>query len=72
MSVGRIAGAAAMGNLGWVRVRCKLCGTWILITKEEYYVCPNCEKRFNATFCAPCAKKIHYRCPYCRSELKFA
>ena len=72
MSVGRIAGAAAMGHLGWVEVRCIICARWILITKDEYYECPKCKEDRRAIFCSSCAKKLHYRCPFCGVELRLA
>jgi hypothetical protein len=76
LTVGIAKGINAMGHLGWVTVRCRICATWLDITggvgrvkKSIVYACPRCAQEYEAYFCRACAKKVRYTCPYCRSPL---
>ncbi|MFN4046316.1 MAG: hypothetical protein ACK4H7_03135 [Acidilobaceae archaeon] len=76
MTVGMAKGTNAMGHLGWVTVRCRVCGIWLDLTggagrgrKMVAYACPRCSKTLEAFFCSPCAKKVKYTCPYCGTQL---
>jgi len=64
-----VKGVNAHGHLGWVTVRCRICARLEDYTRAVVYVCPNCYTKFQAYFCSSCAKVLHYKCPYCRSEL---
>jgi len=70
MSLGSICGANAMGHYGWITVRCRICGKWLNTTKDEVYICPKDKDRYGAYYCAACAKVLHYKCPYCDTELE--
>ncbi|MGC9105653.1 MAG: hypothetical protein ACP5HQ_04430 [Thermoprotei archaeon] len=65
----RIRGSNAYGHLGWVTKYCRICNRKIRVGIDVVYKCPKCEKTYNAYFCQADARGLHYRCPYCGSEL---
>ncbi|MEZ0394229.1 MAG: hypothetical protein ABWK00_04200 [Desulfurococcaceae archaeon] len=75
MTVGLLKGVNKGGHKGWTTVKCVICNKNIDLfeaydTKEAYY-CPRCTTKFREVFfCAADARRLHYRCPYCGSELK--
>ena len=77
MTVGKIRGTNAMGTLGWVTVRCRVCGRLLDLTGqrpgskkfEPVYACPKCASTLGAYFCAADARSLKYRCPFCGSDL---
>ncbi len=71
MSLGSIAGAAAMGHKGWVTARCYICGKKLDLTKDTVYYCPKCHSReYKIFYCVADAKRLHYKCPFDGVELK--
>jgi len=69
MSFGRIKGVNAHGHLGWVTVKCRLCGKKMDYTRQVVYKCPKCAEKYQAYFCDADARVLHYRCPFCREKL---
>jgi DNA-directed RNA polymerase subunit RPC12/RpoP len=78
VTIGLLKGVNAAGHIGWITVRCAICGAKLSLTGqkprggrrfEPVYACPKCSKKFNAYFCAADAKRLKYRCPYCGSKL---
>ncbi|MCX8196405.1 MAG: hypothetical protein N3F67_04940 [Acidilobaceae archaeon] len=76
MTVGLAKGYNAMGHLGWVEKRCRVCGRWVDLTggiakakKTLAYYCPNCSHLHESYFCHACARKTKYTCPYCGTKL---
>jgi len=76
LTIGLAKGINAMGHLGWVSVRCRICATWLDATggvgktkKTLTYMCPRCAQLYQAYFCHACARKVKYTCPYCKGPL---
>ncbi|MCE4608459.1 MAG: hypothetical protein F7B61_05830 [Caldisphaeraceae archaeon] len=80
MTIGLAKGINASGHVGWVTVRCRICGRYMDLSgqkpgsrhEEVVYMCPKCSKTVEAYFCAADAKRLGYRCPYCGSQLVLA
>ncbi len=79
MTLGLNKGTNAHGHMGWVLVRCRVCGRYLSLTGqspggarriEVVYYCPHCAKDYGAYFCAADARMLKYRCPFCGRELK--
>ncbi|AFZ71026.1 hypothetical protein Calag_1314 [Caldisphaera lagunensis DSM 15908] len=77
MTIGLAKGANSMGHVGWITVRCRICGRYLDLSgqkpnarhEEVVYACPKCAKTLNVYFCAADAKRLRYHCPYCGSQL---
>jgi len=76
LTVGLARGINAMGHMGWVTVRCRICSAWLDVTggvgrakKQLTYACPRCAELHQAYFCRACARKVRYTCPYCGAPL---
>ncbi len=63
-------GTNAAGHKGWYEVKCRICAKKLYIGDSIVYHCPKCVQQFEAYFCEAHARKLHYRCPYCGTELK--
>ncbi|RLG81256.1 MAG: hypothetical protein DRO13_01610 [Thermoprotei archaeon] len=75
MTIGLFKGTSAAGHKGWTRVYCVICNAELdlfkAVDEKNVYYCPNCIKnKAEAYFCEAHARNLHYRCPYCRGELK--
>ncbi len=79
MTIGLDKGTNAQGHMGWVTVRCRICGTYLSLTGMQpggwrkasiAYYCPKCEKDYLAYFCHADARKVKYTCPYCGGPLR--
>jgi DNA-directed RNA polymerase subunit RPC12/RpoP len=78
VTLGMNKGTNAHGHMGWVTVRCRVCGRYLSITGqspasrkiEVVYYCPNCAKDYGAYFCQADARMLKYRCPFCGGPLK--
>lgn len=75
MTIGMLRGVNKAGHRGWITEKCIMCATKLdfyhAYDSKNIYYCPRCiETGLKAYFCIADAKKVHYRCPYCRSELK--
>lgn len=75
MTVGLLKGVNKAGHKGWTTVKCAICNKDIDLFKAietgDAYYCPRCVKIGRETYlCAAHARKLHYKCPYCGSELK--
>lgn len=70
MTIGLLKGINAPGHKGWTTVKCSICKKQLdlfdAVESGDAYVCPKC----NSFFCAADAKRVKYRCPYCRVELQ--
>jgi DNA-directed RNA polymerase subunit RPC12/RpoP len=77
VTIGLARGVNALGHVGWITVRCRICGRYLDLSgqkpgarhEEVVYACPKCMKTLEAYFCAADAKKLGYRCPYCGTQL---
>jgi predicted Zn-ribbon and HTH transcriptional regulator len=75
LTIGLLRGANKSGHRGWVTEKCIICATTLDLfhaydLKNVYY-CPKClSQGIKAYFCAADARKVHYKCPFCKSELK--
>ncbi len=69
MSSAGLRGINAVGHLGWVEVKCRICARKMDVTTDIVYACPACEEKYEAYFCPADAKRLHYRCPFCGREL---
>ncbi len=78
MTIGLIKGINAHGHMGWVLVRCRVCGRYLSLTGqhsgagrkiEVVYACPKCAKDYGAYFCHADARKFNYKCPFCGRDL---
>ena len=77
MTVGLNKGTTSLGHVGWVTVRCRICGTYMDITGQQpgarkidiVYACPKCAEPYGAYFCRADARRVKYTCPYCGSKL---
>ena len=81
MTLGLDKGTNAHGHVGWVTVRCRVCGRYLSLTGQQpgsvrkievVYYCPHCAKDYGAYFCAADARMIKYKCPFCGRDLKIA
>lgn len=75
LTTGLLRGANKTGHKGWTTEKCIMCSTTLDFYQgyelKNIYYCPKClSKGVNAYFCAADARKVHYKCPYCKSELK--
>ncbi len=70
MSTGLFKGVNAMGHIGWVRRKCRICARTLIIGRDMVYHCPKCSKDRDAFFCEADYKRLKGRCPFCGSELK--
>jgi predicted RNA-binding Zn-ribbon protein involved in translation (DUF1610 family) len=75
MTGGLLQGVNKSGHRGWTTEKCILCATTLDFLQgydlKNIYYCPRClESRVKAYFCAADARKVHYKCPFCGSELK--
>ena len=69
MSTSGLKGINAVGHLGWVKYKCRICARVLDISEDIVYACPSCKDKYNAYFCSADAKRLHYRCPFCGREL---
>ncbi len=70
MSTAGLKGINAVGHLGWVEVKCRICARKLDVTVDIVYACPYCKDKYEAYFCPADAKRLHYRCPFCGRELQ--
>lgn len=75
MTVGLLKGANKSGHRGWTTEKCIICNTTIDFfhgyDQKSVYYCPKCiEQGLKAYFCAADSRKLHYKCPFCKGELK--
>ena len=75
MTTGLFRGTTTVGHKGWITVYCAICNTKIDLFKateeKNVYYCPVCvSKGIEAYFCTAHARNLHYKCPYCKGELK--
>ncbi len=79
MTIGLDKGTNAQGHIGWITVRCRICGTYLSLTGqypgagrriEIVYSCPKCAMDYGAYFCHADARKVKYTCPFCGGPLK--
>ncbi len=75
MTIGLFKGSDKAGHKGWTRVYCAICHTELdlfkAVDEKNVYYCKNCvDKGIEAYFCHAHARNLHYKCPYCRNELK--
>ncbi|AFL67039.1 MULTISPECIES: hypothetical protein [Desulfurococcus] len=75
MTIGLLKGVNRSGHKGWTTEKCAICGTTLDFVQgydlKNIYYCPKCvSQKLNAYFCAADARTLHYKCPYCKSELK--
>ncbi|MEM1627968.1 MAG: hypothetical protein QW551_01655 [Desulfurococcaceae archaeon] len=75
MTIGMLKGANKAGHKGWTTEKCILCSTvldfFVSYDTKNIYYCPKClEQGIKAYFCVADARKVHYRCPYCKTELR--
>lgn len=77
MTVGLNKGTNGLGHIGWVSVRCRICGTYLDLTGQPpgarridiVYACPRCASDYGAFFCRADARRVKYSCPFCGSRL---
>jgi len=80
MTLGLNKGTNAQGHMGWVLVRCRVCGRYLSLTGQKpgsrkievVYYCPHCAEKYGAYFCHADARMTHYRCPFCGRKLQLA
>ena len=81
MTLGLHKGTNAHGHIGWVTVRCRVCGRYLSLTGQKpgaarrieiVYHCPKCAQTYGAYFCAADARMLKYTCPFCGGPLKEA
>jgi len=65
----KLVGANAAGHLGWVTKYCRICGRKLVVGTDAVYSCPKCSSSIDAYYCSADYKKLHGKCPYCKSEL---
>lgn len=75
MTIGLFKGASKTGHRGWTTVYCAICSTKLDVFKavdeKHIYYCQSCtSKGFEAFFCTAHARNLHFKCPYCKSEIK--
>ncbi|OYT40310.1 MAG: hypothetical protein B6U89_02490 [Desulfurococcales archaeon ex4484_58] len=75
MTIGLFKGVNKAGHPGWTRVKCAICNRDLdlfrAVDEKNVYYCEECvRKGRNAYFCDAHARNLHFRCPYCRNELK--
>ncbi|QOR94860.1 hypothetical protein IMZ38_02780 [Thermosphaera chiliense] len=75
MTSGLIKGVNKPGHKGWTTEKCIICKTNIDLYEayegNNAYYCPKClSQGVKAYFCSADARRVHYKCPYCKSELK--
>lgn len=78
MTLGLDKGTNAQGHMGWISVRCRICGRHLSLTGNYpgtrqfivVYACPKCARDYEAYFCHADARKVKYTCPYCGGPLK--
>jgi hypothetical protein len=68
-SMAKLIGSNAGGNLGWVIKYCKICNKKLVVGVNAIYVCPKCTPTLNTYYCLAEYKRLHGKCPYCRSDL---
>jgi len=78
LTLGLDRGTNAHGHMGWVTVRCRVCGVYLSLTGqhpaygrklEVVYACNNCAEDRGAYFCRADARSLKYTCPFCGNEL---
>jgi len=78
VTLGLNKGTNAHGHMGWMLVRCRVCGRYLSLTgqkpgsgrkTEVVYACKYCAQKYGAYFCHADARRTHYRCPFCGREL---
>ncbi|MCE4617372.1 MAG: hypothetical protein F7C32_02170 [Desulfurococcales archaeon] len=72
MTIGKVRGINSSGHKGWFTVYCSICARPLDLTKDVVYTCPSCRDKYEAYFCQADARRLGYRCPYCRRELVLA
>jgi len=75
MTIGLLKGVNKAGHKGWTTVKCVICHRDLDLFKAvdtgDVYYCPKCLKAGReAYFCVAHARNVHYKCPFCGSELK--
>jgi len=75
LTIGLFKGTSKAGHKGWTTVYCAICNTKIDVFKavdeKNLYYCPTCKsKDIEAFFCTAHARNLHFKCPYCKNELK--
>ncbi|MEM0224487.1 MAG: hypothetical protein QXM43_07725 [Desulfurococcaceae archaeon] len=75
LTIGLLKGANKPGHKGWTTEKCIMCATTLDFfhgyDAKNIYYCPKClSNGIKAYFCAADARKVHYKCPYCKSDLK--
>jgi len=81
VTMGLDKGTNTHGHMGWVLVRCRVCGRYLSLTGQKpgsgrkidiVYYCPHCAKDYGAYFCHADARMLKYRCPFCGRPLQVA
>ena len=70
MTSGLITGINAMGHSGWVKFKCRICARVLIVSRDPIYHCPKCKDINNSYFCEADFKRLHGKCPFCKTELK--
>jgi len=75
MTGGMLRGVNKSGHRGWTTEKCILCATTLDFLQgydlKNIYYCPRClENNVKAYFCVADSRKVHFKCPFCGSELK--
>jgi len=78
MTIGKLRGTNAMGHLGWITVRCRVCGRLLDLSGQKpgsrkfevVYACPKCAAKLGAYFCSADARSLKYRCPFCSADAR--
>lgn len=65
----KLLGNNACGHLGWVTKYCSICSRKLVVGSNAIYTCPKCGHTLNAYFCLADYRRLHGKCPYCKSEL---
>lgn len=75
MTIGLFKGVNSAGHKGWSTVYCIICNKKLDVfqayEQKNIYYCPECRgKGVDAYFCHAHASNVHFKCPFCKGELK--
>lgn len=62
----KLVGTNSGGYLGWVLRYCSICNRKLMIGSDAMYTCPKCN---NTYYCLADYKRLHGKCPHCKSDL---
>ncbi|MCS7108052.1 MAG: hypothetical protein RMH77_06300 [Sulfolobales archaeon] len=65
----KLVGTNSAGHLGWVVKYCSICNRKLVVGNDAIYSCPKCSSVSNLHYCLADYKRLHGKCPHCKSDL---